>query len=137
MTNHHGVHFLDIKHKKLTINKSNKNDIVKLLGPPSTSSTFDESLIIYIERSTSSSKLTKLGKKTLLKNNVLILDLDNKGILVEKIFLDKDKMLKVDFSQEFTTMDFTKKSFVYKFLTGMRQKVNDLLGQKRKRIKTN
>ena len=59
---HHGVHFLDKKQSKLIINKSNKNDIIELLGPPSTKSTFDKDMWIYIERSTSSSKITKLGK---------------------------------------------------------------------------
>ena len=84
---HHGVHFLDKKHSKLILNTSNKNDIIRLLGSPSTTSTFDRDMWIYIERNTSSSRLTRLGKKKLLTNNTLLLELDNKGILVEKIFL--------------------------------------------------
>ena len=87
---HHGVHNLDKKQLKLKINSSNKNDITKIIGPPSTKSTFDNDVYIYIERKTSSSKLTKLGKKKLLTNNVLILEIDNKGILVSKKFYDKN-----------------------------------------------
>ena len=128
---HHGVHFLEKKHAKLTLNNSNKNDIIELLGPPSTRGTFDKDLWIYIERNTSSSRLTKLGKKKLLTNNVLVLELDNKGILVEKIFLNKDDMQDIKFSENFTEMSFRKKSFVYDFLTSVRKKINDPLGKKK------
>ena len=127
---HHGVHFLEKKHNKLKINKSNKNDITSLLGPPSTKSTFDKDLWIYIERATSSSKVTRLGKATLLKNNVLILEINNKGLLSEKIFLNKENMNKVKFSKEFTEMTHSKQSFLYDFLSSIRQKVKDPLGKK-------
>ena len=127
---HHGVHFLETKQSKLTTNKTNKNDIIKLLGQPSTSSTFDEDLLIYIERNTSSSKLINLGKRTLLTNNVLILELDNKGILVKKKFLNKDDMENINFSTDSINMDLLKKSFVYDFLTSVREKINNPLGTK-------
>ena len=128
---HHGVHFLEKKYEKLTLNNSNKNDIIELLGPPSTTSTFDKDLWIYIERNTSSSKLTKLGKKELITNNILVLEIDNKGILVEKIFLDKDAMQDLQFTESFTQMSYKKKSFVYDFLSSIRQKINDPLGKKK------
>jgi outer membrane protein assembly factor BamE (lipoprotein component of BamABCDE complex) len=132
---HHGVHFLEKKQEKLVLNVSNKNDIIKLLGPPSTSSTFDKDLWIYIERKTSSSKLTKLGKKKLLTNNVLVVELNTKGLLTEKIFLDKDDMQNINFSKDFTEMTLLKKSFIYNFLSSMRQKMNDPLGKKRSKRK--
>ena len=84
---HHGVHNLDKKQTKLKINYSNKNDILELIGPPSTESAFDNEVYIYIERKTSSSRLTKLGKKKLLKNNVLVLEINSKGLLVKKKIL--------------------------------------------------
>ena len=83
---HHGVHNLEKKQEKLKINQSNKNDILKIIGPPSTKSTFENDVYIYIERKTSSSKLSKLGKKVLIVNNVLILDINQKGLLVKKEF---------------------------------------------------
>ena len=46
---HHGVHFLQKKQEKLKINESNKNDILSLLGNPSTNSKFDNDVWIYIE----------------------------------------------------------------------------------------
>ena len=130
---HHGVHFLEIKKEKLALNNSNKNDIIKLLGPPSTISLFNEDLWIYIERNTSSSKISKLGKKKLLTNNVLVLELNDRGILQEKTFLNKEDMKDLKFSKSFTEMSISKKSFVYDFLRTIRQKANDPLGKKRKR----
>ncbi len=128
---HHGVHYLDIKEKQLVINQTNKNDILKILGPPSTKGMFDNNVYIYIERKTSSSKLRKLGKKKLLINNVLIVEIDNKGILVSKEFLNKEKINKINFSESTTDKNYSKRSFVYGFLSSMRQKINDPLGKKR------
>ena len=129
---HHGVHFLDKKQDKLYISKTNKNDILTELGPPSTKSTFDNDIWIYIERKTSKRSLFTLGKKKLYKNNVLVLEIDNKGLLVKKDFFDIDDMNKLEFSEDKTTVQYTKNSFVYDFLSSMRQKVNDPLGKRKK-----
>ena len=129
--NHHGANALEIKKEKLIINKSNSNDVEKLLGPPSTKGAFDENLWIFIERKTSSSKLTKLGKRTLISNNILIVELDTKGILINKIFLNKEQINDMNFSSQITKMNYTKRSFIYNFLNSMRQKINDPLGKKK------
>ena len=128
---HHGVHFLEKKSEKLVIGKTNKNDIFELLGPPSTKGSFDEELWIYMEIQTSSSKLSKLGKKKLLKNNILLLDIDNKGILSKSYFFDKDKMNEIKFSEDTTQMSYSKNSFIYEFLYSVRQKINDPLGKRK------
>ena len=125
------MHFLEKKSEKLVIGKTNKNDIFELLGPPSTKGSFDEELWIYMEIQTSTSKLSKLGKKKLLKNNILLLDIDNKGILSKSIFFDKDKMNKIKFSKDTTQMSYSKNSFIYDFLYSLRQKINDPLGKKK------
>ena len=91
---HHGVHNLEKKQTKLKINYSNKNDIITLIGPPSTKSTFDTDIYIYIEKKTSSSKLMKLGKKKLLASNVLVLEINEDGILVDKKFYNMEDMKK-------------------------------------------
>ena len=128
---HHGVHFLEKKSEKLVIGKTNKNDIFELLGPPSTKGSFDEELWIYMEIQTSSSKLSKLRKKKLLKNNILLLDIDNRGILSKSIFFDKDKMNEIKFSEDTTQMNYSKNSFIYEFLYSVRQKINDPLGKRK------
>ena len=131
MIKHHGVNALDKKKDKLTVNISNSNDIEKLLGPPSTKGIFDKDLWIYIERKTSSSRLLRLGKKDLLVSNVLIIEIDNRGFLSNKIFLKKEQMNDLKFDADMTSMNMTKRSFVYSFLNSMRQKINDPLGNKR------
>ena len=129
---HHGVHFLKKKQEKLTVNKSNRNDILMLLGSPSTKSTFDNDLWIYIERKTDQSSLIKLGAEKILINNVLLLEIDNRGMLEKKEFLDLNNMQVVKFNEQTTENQTTKNTFVYDFLSSLRQKINDPLG-KRKR----
>ncbi|MDB4157792.1 outer membrane protein assembly factor BamE [Candidatus Pelagibacter sp.] len=128
---HHGVHFLEKKHKSLLIKKTNKNDIINILGPPSTVSDFDKNLWFYVERISSSSKVTKLGNKQLLANNVLILEFDNRGILEEKFFLNKDDMQNIQFSENITTTNYQRQTFIYDFLSSVRQKINDPLGKRK------
>ena len=128
---HHGVNNLEKKQTKLKINYSNKNDIIQLIGPPSTMSQFDNDIYIYIERKTSGSKLLKLGQKTLIKNDVLILEIDKNGILLSKKFYDKNDMNKIEFDEDITGMNYSKKSFIYSFLNSIRQKIDDPLGKKR------
>jgi outer membrane protein assembly factor BamE (lipoprotein component of BamABCDE complex) len=128
---HHGVHNLEKKQNKLKINLSNKNDIIKLIGPPSTKNSFDNDVYIYIERKTSSSKLTKLGKKELLINNILVLEIDNSGMLLNKKFYNKDDMNNIQFDKNETQINYSKRSFIYNFMSSFRKKVDDPLGKKR------
>ena len=128
---HHGVHNLEKKQAKLKIDYTNKNDIIKMIGPPSTKNSFDNDIYIYIERKTSSSKLSKLGKKKLITNNVLVLEIDNSGILLSKKFYDKNDMNDMKFNQNITEINYSKKSFIYNFMSSLRQKIDDPLGKKR------
>ena len=129
---HHGVNFLEKKQEKLILKTTNKNDIVKILGPPSTKSTFENDVWIFIERKTTTKKLFKLAKKKILVNNVLVLEIDSYGLLVKKEFYNMEKMNDLDFSKRKTETIFTKKSFVYDFMSSMRQKLNDPLGKRKK-----
>ena len=129
---HHGVHYLEKKHKNLVLNISNKNDITTLLGPPSTKSTFDNDIWIYIEKKTSNKSILKLGKEILIVNNVLVLEINTKGLLVKKEFFDIDKMKDLKFSKKSTDNDYLKKSFIFDILASMRQKINDPLNKRRK-----
>ena len=128
---HHGVHNLEKKQTKLKINSSNKNDIIKIIGPPSTKNSFDNEVYIYIERKTSGTKITKLGKKKLLVNDVLVLEIDNTGVLLSKKFYNKDDMNKINFEESITGVNYSKKSFIFNVLSSVRQKIDDPLGKKR------
>ena len=128
---HHGVHFLDKKQKKLIILETNINDTKKILGYPSTQNSFDNDIWIYIERKTTVSKLRTLGKRKLLVNNVLVLEFDNRGILLKKEFYDMDDMNKIKMAKEETDVLNKKDSFVRTILSNLRQKINDPLGKRK------
>ena len=102
----------------------------KELGPPSVKSSFDEDLYFYIERKIHTQGLYKLGKRKILKNNVLIIKFDNRGLLVKKEFIDLNQMNDLEIAQKITEIDYQKTSFIYDFLSSMRQKVNDPLGKR-------
>ena len=128
---HHGVHNLEAKSNKLSLNVSNINEINRLLGPPSTKSYFNNEVLIYLERKTSNSKLLKLGKKKLIANNVLLLEINNRGMLVKKEFLNREDLNKINFSKKTTSVNNENESFVYRALYGIRTKIDDPLGKKR------
>ena len=135
IVNHHGIHNLEIKSNDLSTNKSNVNDIKKILGPPSSTSYFNNDIFIYIERKTSNSKLLKLGKKKLITNNVLLLEIDKRGMLVKKKLLKKNDINKLRLSRKETEIVTNQESFVIKALLGVLDKLDDPLGKKRGSIK--
>ena len=128
----HGVRNLEIKQNELVLNQSNINDIYSILGPPSTKSTFDNDIWIFIEREITNKKITKFSKQKLLTNNVLILEINNRGLLIKKDFYDINKMNEIEVTSLNTENTFTKRSFIYDFLSSMRQKINDPLGKRKK-----
>ena len=132
---HHGVPFLEKKQASLIINKSNKNDIKKVLGSPSTKSKFDNDIWIYIERKQTQSALKNLGKMKINENNVLVLEINNYGILTKKNFYNKEDMNDLKIAKATTQAGFKRNSFIYDFMSSMRQKVNDPLGQRAKKRK--
>ncbi len=129
---HHGVPFLEKKQTSLIVNESNKNDIKKVLGNPSTTSKFDNDVWIYIERKQTQSNIKNLGRMKIYKNDVLVLEIDKYGILKNKEFYNKDDMNKIKIAKGTTEANFKKNSFVYSFLSSMRQKMNDPLGKRAK-----
>ena len=131
VVNHHGIHNLEAKSKELLINQTNINQIRNLLGPPSSTSYFDEDILIYLERKTSNSKLLKLGKKKLIANNVLLLEVDNRGMLINKEFLNQDDLNKLKFTNKTTKTIADQDSFVSRALSGVITKIDDPLGKKR------
>ncbi len=127
------MHNLKKKNDKLEILGTNRNDVLLQLGLPSTKSSFDNEVWIYMERKTTSSQLKSLGKQKLLLNDVLILEFDTKGMLVKKDFLTKDNMNKLKISSNETQIINQKNTFIDNFLSSLRQKINDPLGVKKAR----
>ncbi len=135
MVKHHGVPYLEKKQATLIVNKSNKNDIIKILGTPSTTSKFDNDIWIYIETKRTQSKIKNLGKMKIFKNDVLVLEINNYGILKKKEFYNKEDMKNIKIVENTTESGFQRNSFIYNFMSSMRQKINDPLGQRAKKRK--
>ena len=132
---HHGVPFLEKKQKTLIVNESTTNDIRKILGSPSTRSKFDNDVWIYIERKQTQSNIKNLGKMKIYKNDILVLEIDNYGVLTKKEFLNIDNMEDIKIVSNTTEAGFTRNSFIYDFMSSMRQKINDPLGVRAKKRK--
>jgi outer membrane protein assembly factor BamE (lipoprotein component of BamABCDE complex) len=129
--NTHGVPFLEIKQKNLIVKESNKNDVKKILGHPSTVSVFDTSIWIYIERTRTKGKLLKFGQNVTSKNNVLALKFNEYGILIKKDFYDKNQINKINFTKNTTGTISREKNFIYSFLSSLRQKINEPASRKK------
>ena len=103
---------------------------MRILGNPSTKSKFDNDIWIYIERNQTQSKLTNLGKMKINKNNVLVLEIDNFGILKKKNFYNKDDMKNLKLVKSTTETDLKRKNFIFNLMSSMRQKINDPLNKR-------
>ena len=120
----HGIAGLENKTTEIIVSKTNKNDALNILGPPSTKSSFDDNIWLYLERKKVNQSIFKLGKRRIEKNNVLVLKFNNFGLLENKNFYDIEKMNDIKFSEEITESGYSKNSFVYSFLTSLREKIN-------------
>ena len=124
VSNYHGTKKLDTAYKNIKLNESNKNDLIRLMGPPSTVSDFDKNKWLYIERLKTTQSIIKLGKQKLMKSNVLIVELNNKGILINKKLLNLENMNDIKYLEDTTEKDFKNNNFMYGVLTSLREKIN-------------
>ena len=124
VSNYHGIKSLENKFEKIEINITNKNDLLKLIGPPSTKSDFNINKWFYLERLKTNQSLFKFGKQKIKKNNILIVELDNKGIVINKRIINLNDMNDIKFLNKTTKKDFKKDSFVYNVFSSMREKIN-------------
>ena len=108
----------------ILVNKSNKNDVIKVLGEPSTKSNFDKNVWFYIEQKKQNKSIIKLGKQYIEENNVLTIYFDNKGIVSKKKFLNKNDLKQIEFAKKETKPIYNNNSFMYEFLTSFRDKIN-------------
>jgi outer membrane protein assembly factor BamE (lipoprotein component of BamABCDE complex) len=119
----HGIVYLENRAKKLFINKTNKNDIISIIGQPHIKSGEKEDSWIYVERILTKGKYHKLGQHVLKANNVLILDFNKYGILIGKKLLDKNEINNIKFSKKETENELAQKSFIENFLQSIKQKM--------------
>jgi len=124
VSKNHGYTSLQEKFQKITVNKSNKNDIYKSIGPPSSISGFDKNKWFYIQTTKKNRSLFKLGVKKIEKNNILIVMFDNKGILEDKKILDLNNMNDIKYVKNITTAEYKQNDILFKLLSSIREKAN-------------
>ena len=124
VSNYHGNKLLSSKYDIIEVNVTNKNDLIKIIGPPSSVSDFNENLWFYFERLKTNQSLVKLGAQKIKKNNILIVELNNKGILKSKRILDLDDMNDIEYIKTVTTKEFKNDNFIYGIFSSLREKIN-------------
>ena len=124
VSNYHGVKLLDQKYQQIVINVTNKNDIIKLIGPPSIKSEFNNNKWFYVERLKSNQSIIKLGAQKIKKNNVLIVELTDDGILKSKKLLDITDMNDLKYLKSQTNKEFQNKNPLYDVFSSLREKIN-------------
>ena len=124
VSKNHGFKSLETKFEKIVINQTNKNDIIDLIGPPSTKSDFNKNKWFYIERRKTNQSLIKLGYKKIEKNNILMVEFNNRGILKNKKIFDMDDMNEIKYVKSLTHKEFKQNNFLYNILTSVREKIN-------------
>jgi outer membrane protein assembly factor BamE (lipoprotein component of BamABCDE complex) len=119
----HGIIYLENRSNKLSINKTNKNDTIKIMGRPQIKGDENDNTWIYVERILSKGKYHKLGQHIVKENNVLVLNFDKYGVLLKKKLINKDDINKIKFSKNTTKNELSRRSFVENFLQSMKQKM--------------
>ncbi len=124
VSNYHGSKLLESKYSKIQVNITNKNDLINLIGQPSTKSDFNKNIWFYFERLKSNQSLLKLGTQKIEKNNVLVVELNEKGLIKNKKLYNLDNMNDLKFLKEVTNKEFKNKNIFYGVLTSLREKIN-------------
>ena len=123
VSNSHGTRFVDTKYNKIMINKTNKNDVRKLIGPPSSISKFTGNWF-YIERKKTNQSIFRFGKKKIFENNIIILEFNSMGMVSKKDLLNINDMNDIKISKEITTKKYGQDNALYDIFSSLRDKLN-------------
>ena len=134
VSDNHGIKLSENKLNQILLQDTNQNDALKILGPPSTISEFDKNTWIYINRTKTTKNILTLGDRKIIKNDILVLKFNNRGVLEEKEFFSLDDMNNIKFDKQTTDKDFGNSSFMYSVLSSLREKIN---APTKRRKKTN
>ena len=124
VSNYHGTKLLQSKYERININITNKNDLLEIIGPPSSISDFNKNKWFYFERLKTNQSIIKLGTQKIKKNNVLIVELDENGILKSKQILDLKNMNDLKYLKDTTEKEFKNSDIMYNIFSSLREKIN-------------
>ena len=114
-----GIANLEQKNSLLSKNSSNKNDVIKVLGETILKEFPNDNIWIYTETDRVNNFY---GKAKIVKNNILILEFDPKGILINKVFLTEKEFNKLEFDEDYTKSYAINDTFSKKFLASLRKR---------------
>ena len=123
VSNTHGIRFIEKKYDKILVNRSNKNDVRRIIGPPSSISKFDD-IWFYIERKKTNQSILKLGKKKISRNDIIVLEFNNMGLVSNKKILDLNNMNDIKIAEKITKKKFGQDNTIYNIMTTLREKIN-------------
>ena len=115
-----GIQNIEEKIKKIDVGKSNKNDIIKILGYSIASEPDNEKIWYYMEMQETRNFF---GKKKITKELVLVLEFDNRSILYKKEIYDSNNKNQVFFDEDKTVSRTIDKNFVKDFLSSTRKRL--------------
>ena len=124
VSNYHGTKSLKKKYELIYVNKLNKNDLIKLIGPPSTVSEFNRNKWFYIERLKTNQSLLKLGRQKIKENNILIVEMNPQGIIINKNLLNLNDMNDLKYFKQTTAKEFKNNNVLYNVFSSLREKIN-------------
>jgi len=115
-----GIQNIEEKIKKIDIGKSNKNDIIKILGYSIVSEPNNENIWYYMEMQETRNFF---GKKKITKELVLVLEFDNRSILYKKEIYDSNNKNQIFFDEDKTVSRTIDKNFIKDFLSSTRKRL--------------
>ena len=122
--NNHGTLSLEKKYSKIEVKKTNSNEILDIFGSPSTKSNFDNNVWIYIERKKANRSIFKLGSQKIENNNIVIIEISKRGLVVKKDFLDINDMKDYKFTEKSTETNYNKNSYIYSVIKSIKTKID-------------
>ena len=128
----HGLLAIEAKSDKIEISKTNKNDVLKIFGKPSTISLFDDNLWFYIQRVKKNQSLIKLGNTKITSNKVLEIKFNSYGLVENKKLYLVEDMNELKKVKKVTTKEFETTSKLGKLLKSLEQKINSPKTNKKK-----
>ena len=116
---------LDKKIDLILPGTTNKNDVVRLLGETLLKEEPNNNKWAYIE----TIEKKTFGKKKIIKNTLLILDFDNRGILITKKILNKNKFKKITFDKSETKSFGLDNSFSKRIFSSVRKRAQNAISK--------
>lgn len=118
----HGLLNLEKRQELLKVGYTNQNDVIAEFGETLLKEYPEENLWAYIEVV---EKRNIYGKKEMLKNNLLLLEFNSKGILENKEFLDNKNFKNIKFDNSITQGLAINETFSKKFFSSVRKRLDN------------